>query len=63
MAMVICFIVQGNFPKDLRSPKVAINETTCLFDVYSRSLKHSQIGILDMKLGWGPWRPGMQRLS
>ena len=52
-----------NFPKDLRSPKVAINETNCLLDVYSTSLKHSQIGILNMKLGWGPWRPGIQRLS
>ena len=52
-----------NLPKDLRSPKLAINETICLLDVYSTSLKHSQIGILNMKLGWGPWRPGIQRLS
>ena len=29
-----CFIVQGNSPKDLRSPKVAINKTMCLLDVY-----------------------------
>ena len=40
-----CFVVQGNFPKDLRSPKVRNRPVLelCLLMFIDRSLKHSQI--------------------
>merc|ERR1712130_828176 len=40
-----CFVVQGNFPKDLRSPKVRNKPVLelCLLMFIDRSLKHSQI--------------------
>ena len=45
--------------KSLNKPVLEL----CLLMFIDRSLKHSQIGILDKKLGWGPWRPGIRRLS
>ena len=49
----------------LRSPKVApingIPVETSLQNIYCGSLKHSHVRILDKKLGWGLWRPDIQR--
>ena len=66
----LCFIVQAQAHLAIpcsRSPKVAAIKqdfTSFLENIYCWSLwSIHKSGYLDKKLGWGLWRPGIQRLS